>query len=135
MPMKQTTLYVQSDTAYQAGHWGYIAAARYSDAIISGEHLQPGEVANVLARPLSRGAVVQKGRSAHRNRSASYQAQMHCGLRVGFFLFFFRWKACLNPRQRSPQTAEIDLARYKEAFALHAVSKQVIDDQEQVSSG
>ena len=28
--------------------------------------------------------------------------------------------------------AEIDLARYREAFALHAVAKQVLDDQEQV---
>src|SRR6202007_1874366 len=27
--------------------------------------------------------------------------------------------------------AEIDLARYKEAFASHAVAKQVLDDQEQ----
>jgi multidrug efflux system membrane fusion protein len=29
------------------------------------------------------------------------------------------------------QQAEIDLARYKEAFASHAVAKQVLDDQEQ----
>jgi multidrug efflux system membrane fusion protein len=73
----------------------------------------------VLAVHYREGQIVQEGDPLIDIDPRPYQAQLQ------------QAQGLLDHDQAVLKQAEIDLARYKEAFALRAVAKQVLDDQEQ----
>ena len=74
----------------------------------------------VLAVHYREGQIVEKGAPLIDIDAGPYRAQLQ------------QAEGLLDHDRGVLKQAEIDLARYREAFASHAVAKQVLDDQEQV---
>lgn len=109
---------VHAGTAYRDDMGVYIDALG-TVTPISTVNIYSQVSGQVLAVHYREGQLVQKGDPLIDIDSRPYQAQLQ------------QAEGLLDHDRGVLKQAEIDLARYKEAFASHAVAKQVLDDQEQ----
>jgi membrane fusion protein, multidrug efflux system len=115
---------IHAGTAHRGiwGSGGLYQRSRYGNASFYDKHLQPSEWSSPCCA-LSRGANRKQGRSANRHIGidpSRYRAQLQ------------QAEGLLDHDRGVLKQAEIDLARYREAFASNPVAKQILDNQEQV---
>jgi len=109
---------IHTGTAYQ-GDMGVYIDALGTVTPISTVNIFSQVSGQVLAVHYREGQIVQKGDPLIDIDPRPYQAQLQ------------QAEGLLDHDRGVLKQAEIDLARYKEAFTSHAVAKQVLDDQEQ----
>lgn len=109
---------IHAGTAYR-GDMGVYIDALGTVTPISTVNIYSQVSGQVFSVHYREGQVVQKGDPLIDIDSRPYQAQLQ------------QTEGLLDHDRGVLKQAEIDLARYKEAFASHAVAKQVLDDQEQ----
>jgi membrane fusion protein, multidrug efflux system len=109
---------IHAGTAYQ-GDMGIYIDALGTVTPISTVNIFSQVSGQVLAVHYHEGQIVQKGDPLIDIDPRPYQAQLQ------------QAEGLLDHDRGVLKQAEIDLARYKEAFTSHAVAKQVLDDQEQ----
>jgi membrane fusion protein, multidrug efflux system len=109
---------IHTGTAYQ-GDMGVYIDALGTVTPISTVNIFSQVSGQVLAVHYREGQIVQKGEPLIDIDPRPYQAQLQ------------QAEGLLDHDRGVLKQAEIDLARYKEAFTSHAVAKQVLDDQEQ----
>jgi multidrug efflux system membrane fusion protein len=114
----KSSVIVHTGTAYQ-GEMGVYIDALGTVTPISTVNIYSQVSGQVLAVHYREGQIVHKGDLLLDIDSRSYQAQLQ------------QAEGLLDHDRGVLKQAEIDLARYREAFASHAVAKQVLDDQEQ----
>jgi multidrug efflux system membrane fusion protein len=112
------TVTVLAGTAYEGDMRVYIDALG-TVTPISTVNIYSQVSGQVIAVHYREGQVVAKGDSLIDIDPRPYQAQLQ------------QAQGLLDHDRGVLKQAEIDLARYREAFASHAVAKQVLDDQEQ----
>jgi len=114
----KSSVIVHTGTAYQ-GDMGVYIDALGTVTPITTVNIYSQASGQVLAVHYREGQIVHKGDPLLDIDSRPYQAQLQ------------QAEGLLDHDRGVLKQAEIDLARYKEAFASHAVAKQVLDDQEQ----
>jgi multidrug efflux system membrane fusion protein len=114
----KSSVIVHTGTAYQ-GDMGVYIDALGTVTPITTVNIYSQASGQVLAVHYREGQIVHKGDPLLDIDSRPYQAQLQ------------QAEGLLDHDRGVLKQAEIDLARYREAFASHAVAKQVLDDQEQ----
>jgi multidrug efflux system membrane fusion protein len=114
----KNSVIVHAGTAYQ-GEMGVYIDALGTVTPISTVNIYSQVSGQVLAVHYREGQIVHKGDPLIDIDPRPYRAQLQ------------QAEGLLDHDRRVLKQAEIDLARYREAFASHAVAKQVLDDQEQ----
>jgi len=114
-----SSVVIHAGTAYRADMGVYINALG-TVTPISTINVFSQVSGQVLAVHYHEGQIVHRGDPLIDIDPRPYQAQLQ------------QAEGLLDHDRGVLKQAEIDLARYKEAFALNAVAKQVLDDQEQV---
>jgi multidrug efflux system membrane fusion protein len=114
----KNSVIVHTGTAYQ-GDMGVYIDALGTVTPISTVNIYSQVSGQVLAVHYREGQIVHKGEPLIDIDPRPYRAQLQ------------QAEGLLDHDRGVLKQAEIDLARYKEAFASHAVAKQVLDDQEQ----
>jgi membrane fusion protein, multidrug efflux system len=109
---------IRTGTAYQ-GDMGVYIDALGTVTPVSMVNIYSQVSGQVFAVHYREGQIVHKGDPLIEIDPRPYQAQLQ------------QAQGLLDHDRGVLKQAEIDLARYKEAFASHAVAKQVLDDQEQ----
>jgi multidrug efflux system membrane fusion protein len=109
---------IHAGTAYQ-GDMGVYIDALGTVTPISTVNIYSQVSGQVLAVHYREGQIVHKGDPLIEIDPRPYRAQLQ------------QAEGLLDHDRGVLKQAEIDLARYKEAFSSHAVAKQVLDDQEQ----
>lgn len=115
---KQSSVIVHTGTAYQ-GDMGVYIDALGTVTPITTVNIYSQASGQVLAVHYREGQIVRKGDPLIDIDPRPYRAQLQ------------QAEGLLDHDRGVLKQAEIDLARYKDAFASHAVAKQVFDDQEQ----
>jgi multidrug efflux system membrane fusion protein len=110
---------IHAGTAYR-GDMGVYIAALGTVTPISTINIYSQVSGQVLAVHYHEGQIVHNGDPLIEIDPRPYQAQLQ------------QAEGLLDHDRGVLKQAEIDLARYTEAFASHAVAKQVLDDQEQI---
>ena len=110
---------VHASTAYR-GDMGVYINALGTVTPISTINIFSQVSGQVLAVHYGEGQIVQRGDSLIDIDPGPYRAQLQ------------QAEGLLDHDRGVLKQAEIDLARYREAFASHAVAQQILDDQEQV---
>jgi membrane fusion protein, multidrug efflux system len=111
---------VHVGTAYQ-GDMGLYIDALGTVTPISTANIYSQVSGQVLAVHYREGQVIHKGDPLLDIDPRPYQAQLQ------------QAEGLLDHDREVLKQAEIDLARYREAFTSHAVAKQILDDQEQAA--
>jgi multidrug efflux system membrane fusion protein len=114
----KSSVIVHTGTAYQ-GDMGVYIDALGTVTPITTVNIYSQASGQVLAVHYREGQIVHKGDPLLDIDSRPYQAQLQ------------QAEGLLDHDRGVLKQAEIDLARYREAFVSHAVAKQVLDDQEQ----
>ena len=114
----KSSVIVHTGTAYQGDMDVYVDALGTVTPITT-VNIYSQASGQVLAVHYREGQIVHKGDPLLDIDSRPYQAQLQ------------QAEGLLDHDRGVLKQAEIDLARYREAFASHAVAKQVLDDQEQ----
>jgi multidrug efflux system membrane fusion protein len=114
----KSSVIVHTGAAYQ-GDMGVYIDALGTVTPITTVNIYSQASGQVLAVHYREGQIVHKGDPLLDIDSRPYQAQLQ------------QAEGLLDHDRGVLKQAEIDLARYREAFASHAVAKQVLDDQEQ----
>jgi membrane fusion protein, multidrug efflux system len=114
----KSSVIVHTGTAYQ-GDMGVYIDALGTVTPITTVNIYSQVSGQVLAVHYREGQIVHKGDRLIDIDPRPYRAQLQ------------RAEGLLDHDRGVLKQAEIDLARYKEAFVSHAVAKQVLDDQEQ----
>jgi hypothetical protein len=114
----KSSVTVHAGTAYQ-GDMGVYIDALGTVTPITTVNIYSQVSDQVRAVHYREGQIVHKGDPLLDIDSRPYQAQLR------------QAEGLLDHDREVLKQAEIDLARYREAFASHAVAKQVLDDQEQ----
>jgi len=115
---RQSSVIVHTGTAYQ-GDMGVYIDALGTVTPITTVNIYSQVSGQVLAVHYREGQIVRKGDLLIDIDPRPYRAQLQ------------QAEGLLDHDRGVLKQAEIDLARYKDAFASHAVAKQVFDDQEQ----
>jgi multidrug efflux system membrane fusion protein len=116
---ENSAVIIHASTAYR-GDMGVYINALGTVTPISTINVFSQVSGQVLAVHYHEGQIVHSGDPLIDIDPRPYQAQLQ------------QAEGLLDHDRAVQKQAEIDLARYKEAFALNAVAKQVLDDQEQV---
>jgi membrane fusion protein, multidrug efflux system len=115
---RTSSVIVRTGTAYQ-GNMGVYIDALGTVTPITTVNIYSQVSGQVVTVHYREGQIVHKGDPLIDIDSRPYRAQLQ------------QAEGLLDHDRGVLKQAEIDLARYKEAFASHAVAKQVFDDQEQ----